>query len=86
MTCGQQTIADNMHAPVCGLGENTAFRLQLVFDKERHDLCQANGFFLSIGEASDLLAFNQWPALWCLHMPQRAWRMADKRDRLASRK
>src|SRR5262249_26035047 len=83
LTGDEQAIGENVRLPVAGLGEEAALRLQLVLDKEAHDLGQANRLLLALGEAGDLLALKQRLAVGPLGVTQHAGRVAYKGKGLA---
>src|SRR5215471_19798403 len=55
----QQSVGDDVDAPVFDLGESGAEAEQLVLDEEWHHLGQANIRLLTVGEPSHLLALDQ---------------------------
>ena len=48
-----------MNSPVLSLREMAAFRLQLVFDQERHHIGQAHRLLFGISETSDIFTLDQ---------------------------
>ena len=67
----QQAVTDHVNIPVGLLREDGAQFQHLVFDKERHDLGEADVFFLAVGEAGNFLALNQKLAVRRLDVMQR---------------
>src|SRR5689334_19228826 len=55
----QAPIDNGEHGPIGHFFEVSAQTLQLILDKEGHDLGQADGFLFIIGEAGDALAFDE---------------------------
>src|SRR4051812_47477065 len=78
----QATVRDGEGLPVVHLLEETTEPLELVLDKERHNLCELDFLFLGIGESCNPLALDDWFAL-VLHVPKHARRVAHRCNRLA---
>ncbi|MGX1267225.1 hypothetical protein [Streptomyces phaeoluteigriseus] len=57
-------MLDDVRLPVRELGVVTAELLQLVLDKEGDDIGERDRVLLGVGESRDLLAADQWRAVF----------------------
>ena len=83
LTGDHQAIDHDMGLPVSRPGKLAAMLLEHVFDQERHDLGQPDGFFFGVGEAGHVLALHQRLSAGRARMSKHTWRVAHRRDRFA---
>src|SRR5437667_6153372 len=67
-----------MNSPVPSLREMAAFRLQFVFDQERHHLGQPHRLLFGVSETSDLFTFHQRLTVRALDVAKRAGCVTDR--------
>ncbi len=77
LTGDQIVIFQNEGAPVRALLVDSALFLQSIFQQHWHNISQLNGVFFGVGEASDVLAFDQRSAVLGFGIDQRCGSVAD---------
>ncbi len=81
MSGDQQTVSDDMRLPVRQLRVFALVLLEHIFDQERNDLGQSDGFFLGIREAGHRFALHYGFSFGVFGMAQHAGRVTNGSER-----